>query len=1389
MLSIKPLKNASAVLNYFSRDNYYNATEGEEKSEWWGKGATAFSLAGEVNNDDFHALLHGELPNRQQLGVMKEGLRQHRPGIDCTFSAPKSVSLVALLGGDERLITAHRNAVKTTLAEIEKNHSAYRLTQAGETTVVLSDNLTVALFHHDVSRLHDPQLHTHAVVMNVTLDETGFARALASQSHIQRTILGPLGFSDKLFALKKAYGMVYRAELAKDLRALGYPLTQTHRDGRFEIEGVSQDIINTYSKRRQAIEAHMDTLGTSSAKAAEMATLVTRPSKALYSPDVYHAALKNEAAKIAPELIPLILKAQKTVLQKSVEPSLHVSDKAEDEKHVATRAVRYAMTHVSENEAVFTHEEMLRVALAVRVGAVTLKMAEKALLTLQEKGEIIALPKKANAALQHYTTAINLKMEKANIRLMKDHQKCLASLVPSLDWVKSTLDNAHLTRGQEAAAKLILTTQDRIVGIQGYAGTGKTTMLKAVKAASEPLGIVLRGIAPSAAAANQLYEGAGIASQTLARFLIEKEEILSDLTLAQTHQHAEVWIIDEASMVATRPFYRLLRYAVALNCRVVLLGDGQQLGAIEAGKPFLQLQKAGMQAAVMKEIVRQQEGIPLKTAILHSIRGDMENALKTLDGNITAIANKTERLKAVAEKYLTSFHANKTNTLVLTPANRDREIINQHIREELKQEGQLAKDGVETPILVNCRLSNAEKSVITHYHEGDVVRFTGKKAAFPLATRNAYYRIHAVLPKKHTLVLETPEKNHITWKLTPDIKTSQGIEVYRPEVRELLEGETIRWTRNDKKRGIINAETATVMKRTKQQATLQLADGRVITCNMKAPINQHWDYAYVSTVYAAQGKTADWVIAHDDMESRQLSDQKSFYVTISRARYGAALLLDDRQDYENHLKRTLGEKSSALEWLEKRHDNTQRNENNKTPGHEHDEAPTQNHEEVSHVVNVNQNSKMPKPVDSAKQSAPRAYYDLIRLQVALELEAEAITKMLLGEPNAALSNAKQLRYGNKGSLVVTLKGQRRGLWHDFETGEGGHLLNLMAKTKGLSLRDAIQEAARLTQTPAHDKPVDYIRIREERKDFLDNVREITMEDKKAMCVASRLWRQSTSIEGTLAERYLEKRGLTAINDKRALRFLPACWHPIEKKTFPALLVKAERGGHLEAVQRIYLDPNTGQKAAIAPAKMTTGRLRFGAGVWLQKGQDNQLLCLAEGPETALSIASALPDATVVASLSLSNMKNVSLDKTYHTILFCADNDNGKEDAKTKLTPALEALSPFAKNIAIAVPKHVQRDFNDVLCQDGLVTVKGQLYKALSQARPTPKALRVDFEYGLHHALNQKEKNRLLESVHEKEVLSTKTVTHEKRLIKNHRQPPSIQRAIEKHRTHEHEMER
>ena len=490
--SIGAVASPSQGASYYERDGYYDKDSPEHRaaSAWAGRGASELGLEGPVDPDIFKAVLQGEVPDGsgKRLGRrIGDGEIHHRPGRDLTFSAPKSVSLAALVGGDERIVKAHDRAVGRALGWFEKNAAETRVQDSATGNMVrtLGQKAVIATFRHETSRNLDPALHTHSVIANMLQGADGQWRTMANE---------------RLYGSKMLLGALYRSELAGELKGLGYGVEKTHADGRFEIAGVSRETIEAFSTRRAEIEAAMEArgLGTTgeSPHLARRAALMTRAHKR----DVDREALCGTWALRAAELD---FDAQ-GLAEKAMQRSLDGSDKAAGSKGTgrdgapelthqmglfeppapadrpvaaqgaAREAVDWALTHLSERDAVFAGTDLFAAALAFSPGSASIGAIERAVDGLKRDGRLHDAPAlKGGGGL---TTDKALADERETIALMRTGQR--RGKAPMRGWmVDRHLRKGPLTVGQKEAVKLILSEKDRTVGVQGYAGTGKTTML------------------------------------------------------------------------------------------------------------------------------------------------------------------------------------------------------------------------------------------------------------------------------------------------------------------------------------------------------------------------------------------------------------------------------------------------------------------------------------------------------------------------------------------------------------------------------------------------------------------------------------------------------------------------------------------------------------------------------------------------------------------------------------------------------------------------------------------------------------------------------------------------------------------------------------------------
>ena len=491
---------------------------------------------------------------------------------------------------------------------------------------------------------------------------------------------------------------------------------------------------------------------------------------------------------------------------------------------------------------------------------------------------------------------------------------------PMRGWmVDRHLSKGPLTAGQKEAVKLILSEKDRTVGVQGYAGTGKTRMLDRARTLAEKKGWRMAGLAPSASAVQTLAAESGIVSETLQRFLARNAGVAEGRLTKKGAREMRaafaktVLVVDEGSLASTVQARDLLRIASELRIpKLVLVGDSKQLDAVDAGKPFAQLQQAGMKTAVMDEIMRQRDP-GLKAAVEATLAGDIGKAFDKLGANVAEV-RPANIAGAVAARWLGLSLEERERTGVMAPSHELREGINAHIRERLAREGRIAGPALHTQRLVSRGYTNAEKALAANYSPGDVVAFHRPYKRLGV-DKGDERRVIRVDQGKRVVHLEGPDGSTVAWKPSEIGGRRGGAEVYRPETIELRAGDRIRWTRNDADLGLVNSGAADVAGVRNGRVTFTLEDGGKLTLTPGDPQLRHLDHAWASTVHAFQGRTVDNVIAAMEANHPRLTTAKSFYVEISRARDRAELVTDDARALRERLEAVTGERISALEGI------------------------------------------------------------------------------------------------------------------------------------------------------------------------------------------------------------------------------------------------------------------------------------------------------------------------------------------------------------------------------------------------------------------------------------------------------------------------------------------
>jgi conjugative relaxase-like TrwC/TraI family protein len=891
MLTIsKPLSAGQAQTyhqkEFTAKEQNYWSQRGIIAGEWQGRLAEQFGLAGTVSAEDFAKLSQGQHPQTGEQLVRQRAsyeyqdadgktirTMEHRAGWDATFSAPKSVSLTALVGGDERVREAHRESVRVALDQLE-HYTQARI--GGNHPPETTGRFIAAKFEHDTARPVDgyvaPQLHTHAVVFNVTERDNGQPRAVQPQS---------------LFASQQFATAIYQSELTYKLRQLGYEIT-AGRSGAPEIKGYTQEYLDASSPRSQQIRDYLERTGRSGKEAAEIAAHSTRDRKEIHSPREVMAAHRKLAADFG---------HQADAVVRAARERSHHQEKPVNSLDRVRESLTFSRDKNFEREAVVDERALIRDGLRRGMGEITHAQVRANLDDRLASGEFKIVDRPQSIPGRHFTTAKTIEAEREVLRRMRDGQNQVEPVLSRPQAIAVADHHQNLNRAQKSVVEDVLSAPDRIQGIQGFAGAGKTTTLTAIRAAAESQGYQVEGFAPTSRATRQLNE-AGIEAGTLQGFLARGQNT------ERNPEQKRLFLIDESSLASTNQMCDFLTRLAPFD-RVVLLGDIRQHQGVEAGRPFEQLQDAGMRTARLDEIVRQQDPA-LKSTVELLATGQVSAALDALQeqGRVKEIPNAEERIRAIAKSYIES----PENTLIVSPDNASRRELNVAVREELKATGALAPEDYTFRVLVQRQdMTGAERSWASHYEIDDVVRYTRGSKAIGIEAA-AYSTVVAINPAANQLTVEKANRELATY----DPHRLIGVSVYQEIQREFSVGDRIQFTAPDKSLGVANRDMAAIEAiHPDGRLSVRLDNDRRIEFNPNE--HRHLDHGYAVTSHSAQGLTAERVLVHADTSVHpDLLNSRFGYVSISRASHEATLFTDNMAKLGPQLGADVS-KTSALE--------------------------------------------------------------------------------------------------------------------------------------------------------------------------------------------------------------------------------------------------------------------------------------------------------------------------------------------------------------------------------------------------------------------------------------------------------------------------------------------
>jgi len=872
MLRVIVNASSAGAKSYYSsglsREDYYAKGKSQEIiGEWGGKGAERLGLEGTVEKDQFAALCDNINPGTgEQLTARNNENR--RVGYDLNFHAPKSVSICYALNEDENLMTAFRASVKETMTEIEKDMQA-RVRIFGQNDNRETGNLIYGEFIHTTARpvdgMPDPHLHAHCFTFNATYDDVE-----------DKWKAGEFGTIKKDAAYFEAY---FHAAFSGKLGEMGYGIERT--DKGWELAGVERETIEKFSNRTQEVEAFAAEKGITDAKAKDGLGAKTRNRKTEnLAFDEIKEAWNNR-----------LTDEEKSGIQKIGKTNL--GGQAYQEKMQGEQALNLALEHCLERKSVVGERELLRDAMKRSYGMCKPDEILKSY-GLKER-ELFKANFKDGAVL---TTKKAVDEERLLVEQAVSDKGRLAPINKNYE-----IQNLALNGEQQKAVSHTLASKDRVIIIEGGAGTGKTTLMKEITQGIEAAEKKIFAFAPSAEASRGVLKEEGFQkADTVARLLQDKE--------LQKQLKGNVLWIDEAGLLGNRQMNQVLKLAKDQDARVILTGDTTQHSSVERGDALrVILEKSKVKPARVTEIQRQRNRADYKEAVKLISQGRQDAALNKLDGMgaIHEIADHKERYHALAREYGADVRSKKS-VLVVAPTHIEGDQVTNHIRAELKK----MKSGDGTPLLQeeekrftvqkNLSPTEVQKQDSNFYRSGMSVQFHQNARGF---TRGGIYDVTGKDEQGNIQVKNTEGAVSVL-----PLKEGRKFSVFEKTEIGLCQGDRIRITQNgfsENKKRMNNGNILTV--------TGFDDKGNIVACADRSTMPVHigrdyrnFSYGYCTTSHSSQGKTVDKVLIAQSSFSARASSKEQFYVSVSRGKTGVSIYTDNKAE----LREAVGRSSQRM---------------------------------------------------------------------------------------------------------------------------------------------------------------------------------------------------------------------------------------------------------------------------------------------------------------------------------------------------------------------------------------------------------------------------------------------------------------------------------------------
>ncbi len=826
----KPCVNLSGAVEYFREHlkvGDYLTQEGRTEMTWFGLGAEKLGLSGACDLEAFSRLCQGQHPaTGEKLGVRDKGAHRRL----CFFgqiSAPKDVSIAYLVGGDTRIAGWWAEAVRDALHEIEAV-TATRIRRKGADGDRVTGNMVAGIVTHDSSRALDPQLHTHVCIMNVTYDaiETRWKG------------VQPSGY----YRYNSFFREVCHAKLAVRMQEAGYELEPT-RALSFNLKGFPPELRERFSKRRKEILRQAAESGLSSQAALQAIAVQSRTEKTSATAADLRAGWLQQAGE---DLVPV----RAVIASATGTPrSLPVLSPAE--------ALASAEAHLFERRSVVDERLLLREALVAGRGRVSVDGLRTAVAGRIEGGALLYI----NGEIASRET---LAAENEFVGWAETQRNLYGAL-------GAAPDNASLGADQARAVSEILASPSRIVVLQGDAGTGKTTCLRAVVAGIEKAGGKVFGCAPSAGAVDVLRLELTPDANTLQQLLVNQS--------LQLATHGRVLIVDEAGLISVRQMRDLCRLAYANDNRLLLVGDTKQHTSIEAGDALRCLQDYAKVPVAHLTQIRRQRDPAYREAVKLMATGDAFAAFNTFArlGAVREIRDEAKLFQTAADDYVRTVMAGKS-CLAISPVWKEIHAFTDEVRTRLKAAGRLASEERSFATVFSLQWTHEQCRRVQDYEAGDALTF--HRAADGFAKGET---VLVVRREERLLVVRGDDDRERS--LDPSHVAGFDVGVVRDIAIAI--GDRLQLRANLKTSALKNGDMAEVAGFGRDGAIV-LKDRRSIP-----PSFRQFSHGYATTSHSAQGKTVDRGLLLMADAGIATGNLKQAYVSNSRFRESQMIYTTD----------------------------------------------------------------------------------------------------------------------------------------------------------------------------------------------------------------------------------------------------------------------------------------------------------------------------------------------------------------------------------------------------------------------------------------------------------------------------------------------------------------